>query len=322
MAEKLLEVNRLHTYFFGDSGVVKAVEGVSFSVDEGETLGIVGESGCGKSVTALSVMRLLMDTSGRVVEGSVHFCGKNLVDLSEDRIRSIRGNEIAMVFQEPMTSLNPVLRIGEQIEEAVRIHLRYPQARAKEHVIGMLKSVGIPRSAEIYYEYPHQLSGGMRQRAMIAMAMSCHPKLLIADEPTTALDVTIQAQILNLMRKLKAETSMAIILITHDLAIVAEMCDRVAVMYCGRIIEEGEIFDIFETPKHPYTIGLHNSIPRMDQDDHRLKSIAGVVPSLRNMPEGCKFSPRCPQALGKCLVEEPPAFIICGTHYCKCWLYE
>jgi peptide/nickel transport system ATP-binding protein len=323
MNDKILEISNLKTYFFSDSGQVPAVNGVDFYIREGETLGIVGESGCGKSVTSLSIMRLLTHTPGRVVDGSVRFEGRDLLTLSENAMREIRGNEIAMIFQEPMTSLNPVYTIGDQIGEAVRLHLKFDKKQAREHVMNMLKLVGIPRAKEIMDEYPHQLSGGMRQRVMIAMAMSCEPKLLIADEPTTALDVTIQAQILDLMKKLKEEKGTAIMLITHDLGIVAEMCDRVVVMYAGKVIEEADVFEIFENPQHPYTKGLLNSIPKMRQKTDRLESIPGNVPNPANMPTGCKFAPRCSQAMDICWEQDPDLLQIAEGHKCRCFLlYE
>jgi peptide/nickel transport system ATP-binding protein len=242
--------------------------------------------------------------------------------LPEHEMRKIRGNEIAMIFQEPMTSLNPVLTIGDQIGEAVRLHLKFNKNQTREHVINMLKMVGIPRAAEMIDEYPHQLSGGMRQRIMIAMAMSCEPKLLIADEPTTALDVTIQAQILDLMKKLKEEKGTAVMLITHDLGVVAEMCDRVVVMYAGKVIEEADVFEIFEHPKHPYTRGLLNSVPKLRQKTDRLESIPGNVPTLMNMPKGCKFAPRCSQAMDICWKQDPDLLQIAENHQCRCFLYE
>ncbi|WP_248482366.1 ABC transporter ATP-binding protein [Tepidibacter aestuarii] len=322
MPKKIIEINNLKTYFFSDNGAVKAVDGVDIYVNEGETLGIVGESGSGKSVTSLSVMGLLQDTSGKVVDGTIRFEDKNLLDITEDDMRDIRGNDIAMIFQEPMTSLNPVLKIGEQIQEAIELHLKYDKQKAKEHTINMLKLVGIPRAESIYFEYPFQLSGGMRQRVMIAMAMSCNPKLLIADEPTTALDVTIQAQILDLMRKLKKEVGTAIMFVTHDLGVVAEMCDRVAVMYAGRVVEKGDVFQIFENPKHPYTKGLLKSIPVLRKKVDRLDSIPGNVPSPKNMPKGCKFAPRCGEVMDKCWKEEPSFYSIEENHMSKCWLCE
>lgn len=317
--KKLLEVKGLKTYFYTDQGVVPAVDGVDLYINEGETLGVVGESGSGKSVTSLSIMRLLQDTSGKIVNGSINFDDKDLLSLSEREMQNIRGNDIAMIFQEPMTSLNPVLKIGEQIQEAVELHLKLSKDKAKKHVVDMLKAVGIPRSEEIYDEYPHQLSGGMRQRVMIAMAMACRPKLLIADEPTTALDVTVQAQILDLMKKLKTENHTAIMMVTHDLGVVAETCERVVVMYCGRVVEYGDVYEIFEKPMHPYTRGLLNSIPKLRQKVDRLESIPGTVPNPKNMPKGCKFAPRCAEAIDLCFEEEPPLFLIDEGHKSKCW---
>lgn len=320
--DKLLEVKDLQTYFYNDKTMVPAVNGVDIVILQGETVGIVGESGCGKSVTSLSVMRLLKDTPGKIVGGSIQFNGKNLLSLSEEEMREIRGKEISMIFQEPMTSLNPAFTIGDQIQEAVEIHLQYDKKKAKNHVIHMLKLVGIPRAEEIYHEYPYQLSGGMRQRVMIAMAMSCEPKLLIADEPTTALDVTIQAQILNIMRKLKEEKGTSILLITHDLGVVAEMCERVVIMYAGKVVEEASVYDLFEKPKHPYTKGLLNSIPKLRQKIERLDSIPGNVPSPAEMPKGCKFAPRCSEAIDICLQQEPALHQVEQNHACRCWLYQ
>ncbi|WHY87384.1 ABC transporter ATP-binding protein [Neobacillus novalis] len=322
MAEKILEIKNLQTHFTSDSGVVKAVDGVTITVNKGETVGVVGESGCGKSVTSLSVMRLLKDTPGKIVGGTIEFEGKNLEAISEKEMRLIRGNEIAMIFQEPMTSLNPVYKIGRQIAEAVQLHLKYDKRQAREHAINMLKLVGIPRAEEIVDEFPYQLSGGMRQRVMIAMAMACKPKLLIADEPTTALDVTIQAQILDLMRKLSKEGDTAIMLITHDLGVVAEMCDRVVVMYAGKVVEEADVFTIFENPKHPYTEGLLYSVPKLGQKVDRLDSIPGNVPTPSNMPEGCKFAPRCPKVMDICRQQDPDLLLIDKEHTCRCWLYQ
>jgi len=322
MNNKLLEISNLKTYFFSDKGQVPAVNGVDLYINKGETLGVVGESGCGKSVTSLSIMRLLTDTPGKVVDGSILFEGRDLLSLSESEIREVRGNEIAMIFQEPMTSLNPVYKIGQQIGEAVQLHLKYDKKKAREHVIKMLKLVGIPRAEEIIDEFPYQLSGGMRQRIMIAMAMSCDPTLLIADEPTTALDVTIQAQILELMRKLKEEKGTAIMLITHDLGVVAEMCDRVVVMYAGKVVEEADVLEIFENPKHPYTKGLLNSVPKMGQKTNRLESIPGNVPTPANMPKGCKFAPRCSQAMDICQEQDPDLLQIAEGHQCRCFLYQ
>jgi peptide/nickel transport system ATP-binding protein len=322
MNNKLLEISNLKTYFFSDKGHLPAVNGVDLYINKGETLGVVGESGCGKSVTSLSIMRLLTDTPGKVVDGSILFEGRDLLSFSENEIREVRGNEIAMIFQEPMTSLNPVYKIGQQIGEAVQLHLKYDKKQAREHVIKMLKLVGIPRAEEIIDEFPYQMSGGMRQRIMIAMAMSCDPTLLIADEPTTALDVTIQAQILELMKKLKEEKGTAIMLITHDLGVVAEMCDRVVVMYAGKVVEEADVLEIFENPKHPYTKGLLNSVPKLGRKTNRLESIPGNVPTPANMPQGCKFAPRCSQVMDICKVQDPDLLQIADGHQCRCFLYQ
>ena len=322
MEKNLLEVNELKTYFYSDGQESPAVDGVSFSIQKGETLGIVGESGSGKSVTSLTVMGLLKHTTAKVVGGSITFEDKALLDLSERELRKIRGNDIAMIFQEPMTSLNPVHKIGKQIREAVELHLGLSKKDAQKRTIEMLKLVGIPRAEEIYNDYPHQLSGGMRQRVMIAMAMSCEPKLLIADEPTTALDVTIQAQILELMKDLKTKKETAIMLITHDLGVVAEMCDRVVVMYAGRVVEEADVETLFESPQHPYTKGLLESTPKLRQNQKRLGSIPGTVPSPSNLPKGCKFAPRCKFAMERCWSEEPQLIKKNNNTSCRCWLYE
>ncbi|MFG3612696.1 ABC transporter ATP-binding protein [Rummeliibacillus stabekisii] len=322
MSNRLLEISNLKTYFFVDNQQIPAVNGVDLFINEGETLGIVGESGCGKSVTSLSVMGLLGHTPGKVVDGSIRFKDSDLLTLPEDKMRKIRGNEIAMIFQEPMTSLNPVYKIGKQIGEAVRLHLKYDKKKTREHVINMLKLVGIPRAEEIIDEFPHQLSGGMRQRVMIAMAMSCNPTLLIADEPTTALDVTIQAQILEIMKKVKQEKGTAMMLITHDLGVVAEMCDRIVVMYAGKVVEEADVFELFENPKHPYTKGLLNSVPKLGLKSERLTSIPGNVPTPANMPKGCKFAPRCIEVMEICKTEDPELSQISNGHQCRCFLYE
>ncbi|MEF3302932.1 ABC transporter ATP-binding protein [Paenibacillus sp. GYB003] len=324
MTPKLLEVQGLKTEFRRDGGSVTAVSGVDFHINKGEVLGLVGESGCGKSVTSLSIMRLLKDTPGRIAGGAVRFEGVDLTKLAEKEMRRIRGNELAMIFQEPMTSLNPVLRIGRQLEEPIMMHLGYGRKRAREHAIHMLKLVGIPRAEDVVNDYPHQLSGGMRQRVMIAMAMACGPKLLIADEPTTALDVTIQAQILDLMKRLKEEKEMGMLLITHDLGVVAEMCDRVVVMYAGRVVEEAPVHDLFERPQHPYTKGLIQSVPKLRQNVRRLASIPGNVPDLSAMPAGCKFAPRCPHATDRCLAQEPELLPVEGRadRKSRCWLSE
>lgn len=308
MSETLLEVKNLRTQFKTDDGEFYAVDNVSFRVDKGEVLGIVGESGCGKSVTSLSVMRLIQ-SPGKITEGEITYKGKSLLKISDDEMRSYRGKEIAMIFQEPMTSLNPVYTIGNQIDEAIALH--YPEfnkEQIKNRTIEMLKTVGIPAPEKRYDEYPHQLSGGMRQRVMIAMAISCNPQLLIADEPTTALDVTIQAQILDLMRKLQKEFNAGMMLITHDLGVVAEMCQNVIVMYAGQIVERGSVEDIFYRPMHPYTKGLLNSIPHFEtgQRLQKLQTIKGLVPSLLNLPKGCRFNERCPYAQDKCRTSMPP----------------
>ena len=317
----LLSVRDLQTYFFTEDGTTRAVDGVSFDVFPGETLGIVGESGCGKSVTALSIMRLLPPSIGRTVGGSVSFEGKDLLALGEAEMRAIRGNRIAMIFQEPMTSLNPVLTIGHQIAESVRIHQDASQAQARERAAAMLRLVRIPDAERRLDDYPHQFSGGMRQRVMIAMALACNPKLLIADEPTTALDVTIQAQILKLMLELKERTGSAVVLITHDLGVIAETCQRVIVMYAGRKIEEAPILELFDRPAHPYTRGLMASIPRYGGGrarKRRLAEISGIVPSLREPIEGCAFAPRCVYAAERCRVEAPPLRGVGGGHVAAC----
>lgn len=321
----ILTVKGLKTYFYTDEGIVKSVDGVDFVVGEGETVGIVGESGCGKSVTSLSIMRLFPSPPGKITEGSIEFQGNDLVQVSESKMRAIRGNEISMIFQEPMTSLNPVFTIGDQLRETIRLHMKLSRREAMGRAVGLLQQVGIPRPEQIVQEYPHQLSGGMRQRVMIAMAMACNPKLLIADEPTTALDVTIQAQILDLMRGIQKESGTSIILITHDLGVVAEMCTRVIVMYAGRVVEETDVFSLFESPRHPYTQGLLRSIPKLEERHERLESIAGNVPTPREMPEGCKFAPRCPHVMAVCSQEEPTLEQVkdeAKPHQVRCWLYE
>jgi oligopeptide/dipeptide ABC transporter ATP-binding protein len=327
MSEPLLRVSDLRTYFRTDAGVARAVDGVSFHVDEGETLGIVGESGSGKSVTSLSVMRLIPEPPGRIEPGSsIRFRdGEEEVELAqmpEDRMRRIRGNDIAMIFQEPMTSLNPVFRVGDQIMESLRLHQGLSKDEARQRAIEMLRLVGIPIPEKRVDEYPHQLSGGMRQRVMIAIALACDPKLLIADEPTTALDVTIQAQILELLNQLQTELGMSIILITHDLGVVAETCDRVIVMYAGQVFEEGEVADVFHDPQNPYTEGLLRSIPKLGSKEERLAVIPGVVPSPTAWPTGCRFRARCPYGWEKCEREEPPEFEIAPGRRNKCWLVE
>ncbi|MDT3427748.1 peptide/nickel transport system ATP-binding protein [Paenibacillus forsythiae] len=318
MERELLAIKGLKTYFYTDEGVVPAVDGVDITIREGQTVGVVGESGSGKSVTSLTAMRL---TPGKVMDGSIRFGGKDLLALSEQEMQDIRGNEMAMIFQEPMTSLNPVFTVGEQIGEAVRIHLKYSRKQARARSIEMLKLVGIPRPEQIVDEYPHRLSGGMRQRVMIAMAMACSPKLLIADEPTTALDVTIQAQILDLMKELKSSQGTAILLITHDLGVVAEMCDRVVVMYGGKVVEESDVFTLFTEPKHPYTQGLMKSMPTLDSEEARLYSIKGSVPVPGSLREGCTFAPRCEFAMEVCRLQAPQLAEIGPGHFTSCWLH-
>lgn len=320
--EALVNVKNLKTYFYTEEGVVKAVDGVDYEIYPGETLGIVGESGCGKSVTSLSIMRLIESPPGKIVAGEINFQDKDLIKIPEKEMRKIRGNDISMIFQEPMTSLNPVYTVGDQIIEAIMLHKGVDRKEARKQAIDMLKKVGIPLPEQRVDEYPHQLSGGMRQRVMIAMALSCDPKLLIADEPTTALDVTIQAQILELMNSLKESYGMSIMMITHDLGVIAEVSDRVAVMYAGKVVEYTDVDTLFEDPKHPYTWGLMNSIPKLDKDVDRLEAIPGSVPSPLNFPEGCKFNTRCPLAEGKCYDEEPPLEDATEGHKVRCWRYE
>jgi peptide/nickel transport system ATP-binding protein len=319
----VLDVKGLRTVFFTNSGLFKAVDDVSFRVRRGETLAIVGESGCGKSVTALSIMRLVPDPPGRIVGGSVVLEGTDLLALDEARMRQIRGNRISMIFQEPMTSLNPVMRIGDQITEAVRLHRPMTQKQAWEQAVKMLHLVRIPEPERRATEYPHQLSGGMRQRAMIAMALACRPALLIADEPTTALDVTIQAQILALVLELQQELGMALILITHDLGVVAQTAQRVIVMYAGRKVEEADVDTLFANPRHPYTRGLMASIPAVpsasSNSDVRLTEIPGMVPSLTRLPQGCAFAPRCEFAIARCHQEYPPLQDWGAGHLAACW---
>ena len=317
---RVLDVRDLRVQFRIEEKYYDAVRGVNFHLDEGETLGLVGESGCGKSVTSLAVMRLLRGATR--VTGVVDYKGQNLVSISDRQMRKLRGSELAMIFQEPMTSLNPVHTIGRQLVEVLWIHHRIKGREAHSAVLQLLHQVGIPRAEGIVREYPHQLSGGMRQRIMIAMAMACNPTVLIADEPTTALDVTIQAQILDLMRHLTSSRNMSTLLITHDLGVVAEMCNRVAVMYAGQIVESGTVRQVFKNPQHPYTVGLLKSIPRLDGDRGRLHSIDGNVPSLRRMPQGCRFAPRCQHAMDICRSEDPPVTNIEPEHQARCWLHD
>jgi len=317
-AGPLLEIKGLKTYFFTQDGTVKAVDDVSFQIAHGQTLGVVGESGCGKSITSLSVMRLI-DRPGRIVDGQVLLNGDNLLAKSEDDMRDVRGDQMSMIFQEPMTSLNPVFTCGDQIAEAVQQHSSMGRREAWERSVEMLRLVGIPDAKRRATEHPHELSGGMRQRVMIAMALSTDPDLLIADEPTTALDVTIQAQILELMRSLREKNRMAIMLITHDLGVVAEMADEVVVMYAGKIVERGDVKTIFGTPHHPYTQGLLRSIPRLDARVERLEVIKGTVPSPLNLPTGCLFKRRCPRRMAVCDVA-PPVRDLGRDHVSRCWL--
>ncbi|MEK8126686.1 ABC transporter ATP-binding protein [Paenibacillus filicis] len=317
MARKLLELEGVKTYFYTEHGTVPAVDGIDLVIHEGETVGIVGESGSGKSVTSLTAMRL---TSGKIVEGKITFDDKDILSLSDKQMREIRGNEMAMIFQEPMSSLNPVFTIGEQIGEAVRIHMKYSRSRARERAVDMLKLVGIPRAEQIVDEYPHRLSGGMRQRVMIAMAMACNPKLLIADEPTTALDVTIQAQILDLMRTIRESHGTSILLITHDLGVVAEMCDRVVVMYGGKVVEACDVQTLFASARHPYTQGLIRSMPTLETDERRLYSIKGSVPAPGSLKQGCSFAPRCEYATDLCRTTMPELEPLAPDHSVRCWL--
>jgi peptide/nickel transport system ATP-binding protein len=318
----LLSVEGLRTQFFTNDGTVKAVDGVNFSLNERETLGVVGESGCGKSITALTIMRLLA-RPGRAVAGRIMFQGRNLLEISEDEMQDVRGNEIAMIFQEPMTSLNPVFRVGDQIMESVQRHLGYDQHAARDRVIELFKKVGIPSPDRRVNDYPHEMSGGMRQRVMIAMALACKPRLLIADEPTTALDVTIQAQILELIKELKEAENMAVIMITHDLGVIAEVADHVAVMYAGKVVEDAPALEVFAAPKHPYTQGLLSSIPSPDKVGRRLDVIKGVVPHPLNLPPGCSFAPRCPYRFedGTCDAAFPALARISPTHRVACYLH-
>ncbi|MBU8918340.1 ABC transporter ATP-binding protein [Bacillus sp. FJAT-29953] len=318
--EPLLSVQNLKTHFFTDNGVVRSVDGVSFTVNEGETLGIVGESGSGKSVTALSIMQLLPPRKGKIVEGSIRFEDVELTKLTDKKMRKIRGNEIAMIFQEPMTSLNPSYTIGNQIGEALRLHMKLNRKEAEERSIELLTQVGIPRAEKIVKDYPHRLSGGMRQRVMIAMALACNPRLIIADEPTTALDVTIQAQILELIQQMKKKSNTSIMMITHDLGVVSEVCDRVIVMYAGRVVEEADVKTIFSSPSHPYTKGLIESIPTLEEEVEWLETIPGNVPIPSEMPEGCKFASRCKFAMEECLNAEPELYEIDPGQKSRCFL--
>lgn len=318
----LLEVKDLQTTFTTEDGVVNGCNGVSYSLKKGETLAVVGESGSGKSVTAMSILRLIPEPPGKIVRGQILFDGIDLVKATEREMRKIRGNQIAMIFQEPMTSLNPVLTVGQQIGESLKLHERHLTAAAiKQRVIEMLDLVGIPSAEQRFNEFPHQLSGGMKQRIMIAMALACNPRILIADEPTSALDVTIQAQILKLIKNLQRQLGMSVIMITHDLAVVAETADSVAVMYGGQIVEYGTVDEIFHQAKHPYLDGLKKSMPRLDIDQDELYTIEGMVPNPLNIPKGCPFRSRCPREMD-CCQQEPPVTFFSDSHYARCWLYS
>ncbi|WP_312094988.1 ABC transporter ATP-binding protein [Niallia sp.] len=317
----LLDVKGLKTYFYTESGKIPAVDGVSFQVNKGEVVAIVGESGCGKSITSFSIMGLVK-APGKIVDGEILFGNHDLTKMKNKEIRKLRGNEISMIFQEPLSSSNPLFTVGFQISEAIKLHQKVGRREARNKGIEMLRKVGIPREEKVYDSYPHELSGGMRQRVMIAMALSCNPKLLIADEPTTALDVTIQAQILQLMKKLRDELDTAIILITHDLGVVAEMVDRVIVMYAGQVVEQGEVFELFADPKHPYTKGLMKSTPKINELKEELQAIRGTVPTPSDMPKGCRFHPRCPYAMEKCIQQEPNISELKVNYQVRCWLHE
>lgn len=324
MAKTLVEFKNLQTYFYTEDGIVKAVNDVSFQIREGETIGIVGESGCGKSVTAMSLMRLIPNPPGKIVGGDIIFDGKSVLEMTEEELMEFRGDKVSVIFQEPMTSLNPVFTVGDQISEAIILHQKLSNSDARKKAIEMINLVGIPRADKIVDSYPHELSGGMRQRIMIAMALSCNPRLLIADEPTTALDVTIQAQILDLMRNLKEKLNTSIMLITHDLGVVAEMCEYVVVMYAGKVAEESTATDIYKNPMHPYTQGLLKSKPALNQDpeEKRLYSIPGQVPNPIGMPDYCYFCDRCEKAFDKCKKQIPPLIEVEPGHKVACWLYE
>jgi oligopeptide transport system ATP-binding protein len=321
--EPLLDVKNLRTQFFTQDGVVKAVDDVSFHIMPGETLGIVGESGCGKSITAMSIMRLIPSPPGKIVGGQILFDGEDVMKMSDEEVRSIRGNKIAMIFQDPMTSLNPVLTINRQISESLELHLGMSKSQSRARSVELLKMVGIPNAEERVDQYPHQFSGGMRQRVMIAMALSCNPSLLIADEPTTALDVTIQAQILDLMRNLQQEHNTALMMITHDLGVVAGMTDRIQVMYAGHVVETAPTEELFANPRHPYTVGLLNSIPRLDAvAKAKLSPIRGLPPDLIDLPDMCPFLPRCDYAREKCEQQNPPLLEVNDVHRSACWFWD
>jgi len=320
MTVELLNVHDLKTYFYTREGKVKAIDGVSFNIKRGEIFGLVGESGCGKSVTALSIMRLVPDPPGKIVDGYISFLGESLLTKSEEEMRNIRGSKISMIFQDPTSSLNPIMRVGDQIIESIQKHQVLEKNKAKERVIDILESVGIPNPSIRMQEYPFQFSGGMRQRIMISIAISCNPLLLIADEPTTNLDVTIQAQILDLIKNISESNDISVLLITHNLGLIAWLCDRVAVMYAGKIVECADVDTIFSDPRHPYTLALLECVPRIDQRQKRLKTIRGRVPNLINIPSGCKFHPRCPYSFKICSEEEPQTFQLTPDHSVSCHL--
>jgi oligopeptide/dipeptide ABC transporter ATP-binding protein len=325
MNDSLLRINDLHTYFYTHDGIVKAVDGLDLNVGHGETIGLVGESGCGKSVTALSILRLIQNPPGKIIKGKILFEGKDLLQLTPNQMRKIRGNQISMIFQEPMTSLNPVFTIGSQVVETIRLHMNVSKKEAYNRALEMLKKVAISDRKKRINEFPHQMSGGMRQRIMIASALSCNPKILIADEPTTALDVTIQAQILDLMNTLKEDVGASVILITHDLGVIAEMAQSVAVMYTGKIVEFANAVELFTNPLHPYTLGLMASLPRLNgavTEDRLLSTISGVVPSLIDLPKGCNFWERCSQTMDICQNKDPELIDVGSGHMLRCWLYE
>lgn len=323
MKAQNLSVNNLSVSFTGDSGKVIAIDDVSFTLEKGKVLGVIGESGCGKSTLALSIMKLLPEKISKIEQGEILFNGNDLSKFTEDKLESLRGNEISMIFQEPMTSLNPLFKVGRQIGEPLKIHKQLRGRELKNKVIELLKTVHIPNPEKIYDAYPHSLSGGMRQRVMIAMALSCEPEILIADEPTTALDVTIQSQILYLLKKLNEKVNTSIIFITHDLSVVAEVCDQVMVLYAGKVVEQTNVYELFDNPKHPYTIGLLESQPHRCERGKPLPSIKGMVPSLLDMPSGCRFSTRCSKKFyEKCVKEQPPLFEVDQNHKVACWLYD
>ncbi|WP_150266522.1 ABC transporter ATP-binding protein [Paenibacillus tepidiphilus] len=323
MAENLLEIRKLTAGFATEHGLVKATDEISISIGKGQTVCLVGESGSGKSVTSLAIMRLIEYAGGMILDGGIHFHGEDLTAKKQEEMRSIRGDRIAMIFQDPMSSLNPVFTVGEQIAESLRLHQEKSPGEAMKQAIELLRLVGIPAPEIRAKQYPHELSGGMCQRVVIAIALACRPELLIADEPTTALDVTVQAQILDLLRNLQEELGMSILLITHDMGVAAEMADRIAVMYAGAIVEEGSAIDIFDQPSHPYTVGLLQSIPGFEGErGGELYTIRGTIPPLGQLPSGCRFHPRCPHAMDICRSQEPPDFLISGQHRAACWLFE